>query len=59
MGIGRQLGLDADDAGGRSKGPDRGRDSARQPAAADRDQDAGQLGQVLDDLEADTFPGRR
>ena len=49
----RELGLDADDAGVRPERPDRRRDAARQPAAADRDEDGGEIGQVLDDLETD------
>ena len=51
--IGRELGLDADDPNVRAQPLDRGRDTACQPAAADRHQDEPVVGQVLDDLEPD------
>ena len=51
--IGRQLRFDTDHAHPRPEGPDRGRDPAREAAAADRHEDRRQVRQVLDDLEPD------
>ena len=50
-GIGRQLGLHADDPGARADRLDGGRDARREPTAADRHQDQGEVGQVLGDLQ--------
>ena len=52
-GVGRELGLDADDPGVGSQGPDGRRDAAGKPAATDGHEDRGDVGQVVDDLEAD------
>ena len=51
--VGRELGLDADDACLGPERPDRRRDPARQPAATDRDEDDRDIRQVLDELEPD------
>ena len=50
--VGRQLRFDADDPGARAEGVDGRRDTGCEPAAADRDEDRGDVRQVLDDLEA-------
>ena len=53
-----ELRLDPDDPGVGHERLDGDRDAARQPAAADRDEDRGDVRQVLDDLEADrALPG--
>ena len=51
-GVGRQLRLDADDPRRRAERLHGGRDARRQPAAADRDEDGGEVREVLGDLEA-------
>ena len=51
--VGGELGLDADHAGVGAQRPDRDRHPARQPAATDRDEDGGEVRQVLRDLEPD------
>ena len=51
--VGGQLGLDADDPCVRSDRLDSCRDTAGEPAAADRDEDGRQVGQRLGDLEPD------
>ena len=52
-GVGRELGLDADDARRGPEGLDRGGEPAREPAATDRDEDGREVRQVLDELEPD------
>ena len=51
LGVGGELGLDADHAGIRAQRLDRRRDARDQAAAADADDDGGDLGKVLRDLE--------
>ena len=51
--VGGQLRLDADHPRARAQRPDRDRDAARQPAAADRDEDRRDVRQVLGDLQPD------
>jgi hypothetical protein len=51
--VGAQFRLDADHPRFRHKRPDRDCDPAGEPAAADRDEDRGDVGQRLGDLEAD------
>ncbi len=57
-GVGRELGLDADDPGRGSQRPDRRRDAGGEAAAADRDEDGRHVRQVGNDLEPDRpLPG--
>ena len=53
VGVGGQVGLDAEHLHLGPAGLDRGRHAGAEPAAADRDQHHLDVGQVLEDLEAD------